>query len=516
MITAAKPARTLTIIRATNWVAPLLCGVGLLVSVLQTGCTVGPNFLKPAVPGLNAEYISSEDDITYDEEQLTTWWTHFEDPVLDALIREACQQNLDLQEAYTRIVEARAQIGVSRSSLFPQIANDGSYSYRRTSPNASQFVSVDSLSEGFDFYSGGFDTTWEIDLFGKIRRSIEASIADYKAEWNEVCIVKITLLADIATNYTNLRVIDERLRIAHQNLQSQQQTLAIVMDRLQSGLVSELDKARAESNVFFTSATIPTLHQERQVALNRISVLLGNTPSLELSGLLGHAPIPKTPPTLAVGVPVDLVWRRPDVRQAECEVAAASARIGVAMADRYPQFTIRGDFAVDTRDLANWFTSQSIMHSVGPSFRWNILNFGRVLNNIEISNARYQGAVLRFRNTVLQAVEEVENGLRGFHTEVERSAELRKAVDATTTAARLSRTQYQSGLVDFQTVLDADRQRLTAQEQFVVSRGAAVLNVIKTYKALGGGWDADCCAELFTDTIDENDATLAQRTRHQR
>jgi NodT family efflux transporter outer membrane factor (OMF) lipoprotein len=254
--------------------------------------------------------------------------------------------------------------------------------------------------------------------------------------------------------------------------------------------VGELDVAQAASNVYSTESRIPMLEEELQVALNRLCILLGESPNMELANWIGESVLPVEPGLLAPGVPADLIRRRPDVRRAEREVAAASARIGVAVADLYPQFTIKGTISVDSRDISSLFEMPSLVHNVGPSFRWDILNFGRVRNRISGQRARHNEAIINYQNTLLLAVEEVENAVVAYHRSRQRVASLSRAAEAAGVAARLSGRQYERGLITFQTLLDSERERLSNEEQLAISRGTVLLSLVRTFKAVGGGWQS--------------------------
>ncbi len=462
--------------------------------LLTTGCMVGPDFWRPSSPRLQDAYVASTEEQTLQTDDLSYWWTQFEDDTLNALITRACRQNLDLWEAYYRVVEARAQIGVVSSRLYPQVEGDGSYSFRQTSRNASEFVPLS--TQGFDLFGLGFDSTWEIDLFGKLRRAVEASYADLRAENFALRDIKVILLADIATSYTQIRILQKRIAIAEKNLAIQKATRDTVQERLDAGLARPLDLAQATSNVHITAASIPPLREALQVSFNQLSVLVGGVPSREFIEEIGVGPIPIYRGILGVGLPGELLRRRPDIRQAEQEVAAASARIGVATADLYPRFTITGDVSVDSRKLSSLFTSESLAYNVGPSFRWNILTFGRVRSNIDVQQARHRQTIVAYRQRILLAVQEVENGLVGFRQERERFREVDRAFHAIEETVRLSRSEWASGLTSFLSVFDAERNLLVSEEQLALSEGTVILNVIRTYKALGGGWDANCCLEI--------------------
>ena len=425
-----------------------LRAMALFLLLFLPGCIVGPDFRRPKVVEFQPHFLESHPDESIEDIALATWWTNFGDPILDELICQACVQNPSLREAYYRIVEARAQVGVARSGFLPKLDGNASHSFQQASVNASQFGG--GLTNRSDIYTTGFDSTWEIDLFGKIRRSLESSCAQMRALDQAYRYVKITLLADIATSYVDYRVIQQRIEIAERNLSAQRQTLDTVERRHQSGLVGPLDVAQAESNVHTTAASIPPLREELRITRNRISTLIGCTPYDGLSGFLDIGPIPMPAGGMAVGMPCQLLTRRPDIRQAEFEVATASAEIGVAMADLYPQLTILGDIGVSSRPFSELFSENSMSFSIGPSLRWKILHFGRIMQNVDAKRAALSGRIAAYQQSVLHAVEEVENGLVSYHEQANREVALRKAVEATARSVEFSRARYDSGLISFQ------------------------------------------------------------------
>lgn len=485
--------------RGTGWhggrlQVALWASLGALFTL--AGCKVGPNFVRPAAPWLEHVYHDAAPAEPAVEPELTFWWTQFNDPTLNGLVDQAACQNLTLREAYFRVVESRALLTVARGDLFPEVFGTAGYSRRQTSLNANQFIIPPTLRNSFDLFSAGFDSGWEIDLWGKLRRTVEGAENDLAASEAARRDVLVTLLGDVGTTYIEFRVVQQRLNIAHANLARQSRTADFVRDRFQAGLVSELDVAQAEENLHSTAASIPPLNQQLHLAAHRLSVLLGETPSMDLIARLGVAPVPASPAAVAVGVPADLLRRRPDVRQAEFQVAAQNARIGVATAELYPQLSLRGTITADSRNINTWFSPDSLAYNLGPQFRWDILNFGRLRGGIRVQEARYQQVVARYRQTVLLAVEEVENALISHRTSDERRAELNLATRAAATATELSESQYQQGLVIFQVVLDSQRRVLELQEQIVISEGEMSINAVRAFKAAGGGWDAQfsCCA----------------------
>lgn len=474
----------------------LAWSIACLGFVLLTGCKVGPNFSRPKPPLISPEYAEATVPETATYEDLTYWWAALNDPTLDSLIAEACRQNLDLREAYYRVVVSRARLGVVRADRLPHVHATGEYAYRDFAENASQFISSSAGNRGFNFNSMGFDSRWEIDLFGKIARAIESAAAELDAEFENYRDVKVILLAEVASTYTQLRLAQERIEIAQRNLAAQQATLRVVRERHESGLVSPLDVAQAESNVYITAATIPALQQLETVASNQIAFLLGRTPDARFRERLAFGRIPSPPSSLGVGLPADLLARRPDIRRAELEVASASALIGVAVAEKYPQISILGTISVDAKDVGMWFDPGSLAHSIGPSFRWNIINFNQLNNAIEGRSAEFQIAIVNYQRTVLAAVQEVEDGLVTFHRQGQRAVELQRAIGATQRAVSSGQVRYESGLIGFQPLLDSQREQLFAEDTYANSRAETLLGIIRVYKALGGGWNSRCCVEI--------------------
>ncbi len=473
--------------------AALAACLGAVVGL--SGCKVGPDFVRPALPWLEPVYHDAQPAQPPVEPELTYWWTEFNDPTLNGLIDQAACQNLTLREAYFRVVESRALVTVARGEMFPEVFGTSGYSNRRTSLNANQFIIPPTLRRSYDLFTAGFDAGWEIDLWGKLRRTIEAAENDLAASEAARRDVLVTLLGDVGTSYINFRVVQQRLNIARANLVRQQTTAEFVRERFRAGLISELDVAQAEENLHSTAAVIPPLEQQLHLAMHRLSVLLGESPSLQMLTRLGNGPIPAAPGILTVGVPADLLRRRPDIREAEFQVAAQNERIGVAIADLYPQLTLRGTITADSRRVDTWFMTDSLAYSFGPQFRWDILNFGRLRGGIRVQRARYEQTVARYRQSVLLAVEEVENALISHRTAGDRRRELYMAAQSAGLSASLSESQYQQGLVIFQVVLDSQRRVLELQEQIALSEGDMSISTVQAFKAAGGGWDArfSCC-----------------------
>lgn len=474
---------------------------GLIVTavIVGGGCRVGPAFRTPPAPPLGDEFTRDETSAPADDPTLAYWWTNFNDPLLNDLIAEACRENLDLKEAFWRVQEARGKLGVVRGDWFPQLDSTSGYGYRRNSLNAGEFVPA-GAGGSYDLYSMGFDSRWEIDLFGKIASNVEAATADWEASIDDASAVRVTVLADVAGAYVRRRVLQAQLRVARGNLESQRQTLELVRVRRASGLAGPLDEAQAESNVHLTAAAIPAIEEQLAIESHRLDVLRGDAPSKATPWRLGEAAIPQPAVGLAAGAPAELLRRRPDVRAAERRVAAANARIGAAVAERYPELSIKGVISVDSRDVTTWFSVNSLAHNVGPAVRWNLLSFGAVQSAIQTRRTQLELAVVDYQKTVLAAVEEVENGLVAYHREQERAVRLSRAAAATRRAVEASRQRYEKGLLAFQSVLDSERQLLLVEAQAAESQGAVVLHLIRVYKALGGGWEAIGCATAAAET----------------
>lgn len=463
----------------------------LIVShVVLAGCRVGPDHGPPSAPLLPTWKTTPGENTLGDVPSAPTmpWWHEFQDPNLDRLITLAIAENPGLHESGQRVLEARAHRGMVSSQRFPELATTGSYAYKKTSDNSSPFAVT--TRNSFDLFAAGFDAAWELDLWGKYRRSLVAADAEIGVAQSDCEFMLLTLLGDVAATYVDLCTFARRIEVARQNIQVQEHTLQLATERQRAGLTKPLDVAQAESNLRATEATIPELEIGFHQAENRLCVLLGQAPR-DLRTLIGEQrPIPVTAGEVSGGVPADLLRNRPDIRGAELQVVAQSERIGVAVAELYPQLSITGTISVDSTEIVNLFTSESIAHNVGPSLRWNILNFGRLCQRVKAQEARFEQTVWNYQTVVLAAVEEVENALVADSRERIRAESLEQAVEAAREAVRLGELYYSQGLANFQSVLDSQRSLLTLQDQLVVSQATVALNRIALHKSLGGGWDA--------------------------
>ncbi|MFN0057619.1 MAG: efflux transporter outer membrane subunit [Planctomycetota bacterium] len=450
------------------------------------GCqAVGPDYEPPEakLPTEWRENVSPE-QLPPREAELAAWWRVFADPILSDLVERASEQSLDLREALARVQESRALRGVARGDRYPTINGDASYRRRDDSDNSPLgFVS------DVDLYTAGLDASWEVDLWGRVRRSVEAADADLDVSIENARDVLVTVAAETAMSYIELRAFQRRIEIARTNVMLQEQTSALVRSRLESGLVGERDAAQAITNVETTRARVPTLEIGLRAAENRLAVLLGLAPGALAADVAAPLPIPVPPVEAAVGLPADLLRRRADVRGAERELAAATARVGVAQGDLYPRLSLFGNLGVEADSFPDLFERASATYGFGPSIRWNLFDGGKLRRRVEAQGARVEQALVRWERAVLMACEETENAMTSFVREQERRRSLVEAANQSRRAAELARTQYREGLSDFQIVLDSERARAVIEDELAQSDAAIAMNLVVLYKALGGGWE---------------------------
>ena len=473
-----------------RFLAPLTLAA---VAPLLGGCMVGPDYRPPQVSVPPAYSQSVTAPTNQPSETLAEWWRLFHDPQLDALIQEAAVANLDVRLAQARVREARAQSGVARSVLFPTVNANGQYARARLSQNTPDGFLARAAGQPLeqDVFNSGFDMNWELDVFGGNRRALEAARADLSATEESSRGTRITVLADVGLNYLDLRGLQKQLAVARDNLRLQEQTLSLTRDQFRAGLASELDTARAEAQAAETRSQIPLLEQDIQRSIHRLSILIGKDPAELESQLAVAAPIPPSAPGIPVGLPSDLLRRRPDVRQAEREVAAATARVGVATADLFPRFFLTGAAGLQSLSASDFFDASSRFWSIGPSVQWPIFTAGRIRQNIQVQNARQEQALVRYEQTVLTSLEEVENALVACGKEQEHYQSLVQSEAANRRAVELADERYRSGLVDFLNVLETQRTLLVVQDSLARSELTMGQNIVRLYKALGGGWEAE-------------------------
>ncbi|HKA53677.1 MAG TPA: efflux transporter outer membrane subunit, partial [Candidatus Binatia bacterium] len=467
----------------------------LPVAVLVTaplwlsGCMmVGPDYVRPPAPTAETWLDPGVPAIRREPADLSAWWTVFNDPVLGALVETAYRQNPSLRAAGVRVLEAQARRGIAIGLLFPQQQETfGSATSNQLSKNRAnrQFLPTDE----YDDWQVGFDASWELDLWGRFRRGIEAADAELLASVASYDDVLVTLISEVARNYTLLRTLEERLVVARANVEIQQRSFEIADAKFKGGTVTELDSAQAAALLHDTEAQVPLLESDIQQTQNTLCILLGLPPQ-DLQLLLGGLQvIPTVPPEVAVGIPADLLRRRPDIRRSERQLAAQSAQIGIAKADLFPRFALLGTISVAARDFNDLFKSGSLENFGGPSFRWAIFNYGRIQNNIRVQDASYQALVGDYENTVLQAQGEVENAIAAYLGAQRQVQYLTGSVAAANRAVELAEYQYREGTTDYTRVLNTQQSLVVEQDRLVATRGEVVLNLVAVYKALGGGWE---------------------------
>jgi NodT family efflux transporter outer membrane factor (OMF) lipoprotein len=467
---------------------------------------VGPNYSTPKAdvapsylpsPGVEEAPLNAAD---------AYWWKIFQDPVLDRLVEAAYRNNLTLQIAGARVLQARAQLNQSIGNLFPQQQGaSGAIAYDRTGTPITVNRWDDNLL---------FSATWEIDVWGKIRRGIEADRAAYLSSVATYDDALVTVIADVASSYVNVRTAEERLRVAARNVETQKESFRIASVQFKYGETSELDVRQAATLLGQTSAQIPNLENIERQAKNALAVLLGITPYAVDAVLGGDGAIPSAPGDVAVGIPKDLLRRRPDVRAAGLTAASQSELIGVAVAQMYPSFSLAGAFGVSSTtlgasSLADMFTWQRRVAQAGASFFFPIFNYGRLVNQVRVQDAVFEQAVLNYQNTVLTAQQEVEDGLSAFGTSRAALAELQTAAEAAARSTKLSILQYKAGEVDYTTVVTSEQSQLSIEDSVASTRGNVALGLIAIYRALGGGWEIREGGDVISDEVK---AEMARRT----
>lgn len=531
---------------ASSVVAVLLNSGCNLQQWVHNGFKVGPNYTRPPAP-IASEWIDYRDPrVKSEEKDLSEWWRVFDDSALDALMETAYQQNISLRVAGARILEARAQRGIAVGNLFPQVQQAFGEYTRNKVPST---VATPFTEQWFSNWDGGFTASWELDFWGRFRRAIEAADAELDASIENYDDVLVILLADVASSYTELRTFQERLRYAWRNVVGQYDAFHLTADKYLLGAATERDVQQAKQVLEQTRALIPQFEIGIRQANNQLCILLGippreltelevgtfecellplkkvtgeriakiekilkefartkEKPGEDLPGLLEgdkgsmvagllrplepRQRIPVAPVEVVVGIPADLLRRRPDIRRAERQVAAQSARIGIAASDFYPRFSLNGTIGLAAEQFGDLFqTPDSMFGRVGPSFRWDILNYGRILNNVRVQDARFQELAFTYQNSVLQAGREVENSIVGFLRTQEQRDRLAASADAAARTLEITYDQYRLGAVDFTPVVLFESTLAGQQDALVVSRGSIVLNLIATYRALGGGWE---------------------------
>jgi NodT family efflux transporter outer membrane factor (OMF) lipoprotein len=459
------------------------CGCTSLRQWWRNGAKVGPNYARPPAPVAPSWVDSADPRVISEPAADCSWWTVFNDATLNGMIEQARAQNLDLRAAGTRILEARAQRGIAVGNLFPQKQTAiGTYVHGQITDNLGI-----PLPTSVSLWATGFNASWELDFWGRYRRAIEGSTAEVDAAIEGYGESLVMLLGQVSSSYVQLRTFEQRLDFARRNVEIQRGSTQLAEQRFKNGAATELDVRQARTNLAQTEALIPPLVAGRRQAANQLCVLLG-MPVTDLASSLEPAPIPRAPAEVAIGIPADLLRRRPDVRRAEREVAAQSAQIGIAEADLYPRLAVNGFIGYVSNDFRTLFRTDSFTSFVMPSLQWNILNYGRIANNIIAQDVRLQREALEYQQAVLNAGREVEDSLIAFLQSQQQAEALRQSVFEAGRAVDLVLLQYEGGVTDFNRVFNAQSTLVTLQDQLAQTQGDIALRLIDVYRSLGGGW----------------------------
>ena len=472
--------------------------IAIMLILFFTSCaSLGPDFETPTAD-MSDEWIDADEPVLKsDPNNFENWWKVFDDPILDSLIASAYKQNLSLQVAGLRVLEARAQLGIAVGNLYPQKQQvRGGATYNTLSENAANTFQGD-----LDYwdYDSGFDIAWELDFWGRFKRGIESADARLLASMADYDDFLVSLLAEVANAYVVIRTFEKRIYLAEENVELQKHSLRITEVRFQNGATTELDVQQAKTLLRNTQASIPQLNAGNRQARHALSTLLGKPPS-ELNSILdGEIEIPAAPIEVATGIPAELLRRRPDIRRAEFEAAAQSALIGVAKAELYPSFSLVGSLGLKSSGKTNTtrsgddgadelFDGDSVEFFGGPSFTWNIFNYGRIKNEVRVQDARFEQLLVNYQDTVLRAAREVEDAMVGFLQARQAEEYLSESVDAASRSVELALIQYRDGVENYQRVIDTQTSLVSQQDLWTQTRGSIATNLIEMYRALGGGW----------------------------
>jgi NodT family efflux transporter outer membrane factor (OMF) lipoprotein len=478
----------MTVVKQWHSVAILI--VAGLAAVIIGGCMVGPKYHPPqptvgpsAWAGVSTIPTDQPSVATAQPADLTKWWKQFNDPILNELVEEAIRTNFDLQIAVLRLRQARALRGITIGGLWPSVAASGNYQRFHTSGTV-----PDNLQQ--NLYEAGLDAVWELDLFGGIRRNVESAEANIQAAIENIRDVQVSLIAEVALNYVQLRGYQQEIVIAQNNLKSQRHTAEITHKLLDVGFASALDTANADSDVAMTESQIPVFETAAQQSIYALSVLLAQPPATLLEKLSPAGSLPSVPAKIPVGLPSELLRRRPDIRASEAQLHAATAQIGVAVAQFFPSFSLTGTVDWHSNLLHTWWTDAGRSFSIGPSVNWSLLQGGAVISNVRLQEAMRDQAFITYQKTVLAAFQDVENALISFKNEQEHRKSLNDAVIANRKAVDLSLQLYSEGQIDFLNVLNAQRSLYASEDALVQSERNVTVDLITLYKALGGGWES--------------------------
>ena len=467
--------------------------ISLFLLAVCAGCYVGPDY-KPVEMSVPSEWPSvegREDSIepAAEADALAQWWTTLDDPVLSDLIKRTITNNKDLKIALTRIRQARAALGVADKQRHPSVT--GSALYRRSQSGTPTADDPDPapFSIESDYFDAGFDASWEIDLFGKQHRGVEAAAAELEASEEGYRNVLVSMVAETANSYVTLRTLQKQLEIVARNLEMQEKALSLLEDKAAAGLIGSLQVQQSRYNVESTRARIPGYRVSIEESMNTLAILLGEMPGNLHEELSLPAPIPVPGADVVIGIPADILRRRPDIRNAERALAAQTARVGVATADLYPSFSLSGFLGLTAYSRDVFFSDESAVLSMTPFISVPLFNRGKIRDQIEVQNAVQERTLIEYETTVLDAIKEVRDAIMAYGEEQKRYRMLEKGAAEARSALQIADERFRSGLADFLDVLDAQRALLSFEETQISSRGTVTMDLIRLYKALGGGWD---------------------------
>ncbi len=482
------------------------------VAFVLTSCApVGPDFVRPSSPvvqqwiEVNNPSANQVSGLTSRSAPVVKWWETFNDPTLNRLVAEAYAQNLTLQVAGSRVLQARAQLGIAFGELYPQSqVAAGSIQRRRISENLGPIADINRiipLDTEFATSQVGFDAQWELDVWGAQRRGVQAAKSNLALQVANYDDALVTLTGDVAALYINIRALQESLVVALENIALQQESADLAELRFNNGVTTELDVQESKALLNNTQALVPALESDLLQAKNALAVLLGTTPSRMNSLMRGSGRIPSSRSNVAVGVPAELLRRRPDVRAAELAAARQSAEVGIAMVDLYPQFVLSGTIGLQASSGRELFSSDSGTGLASAGVVWNVLNYGRVKNNVRAQDAAYQGLIANYQNTVLTAYSEVESAMGAYAQARKQVAFYQQSVDASRKAADIAVSQYTDGIADYSRVLNTQTALLRSQANLIEARQQVSSNLVAVYKGLGGGWQIRQNQEFLPETV---------------
>jgi multidrug efflux system outer membrane protein len=459
--------------------------IAITVAATLSACAVGPDYHEPKMTTPDSFVYGPGQQFSANDVELD-FWKSFNDAKLNELIDEALASNHDIRIAVAHLREARALRGEAQLDFAPTVTASGGHTEARSSVR--QVAPIPTVRRDQDYYDAGFDAFWELDFFGRVRRGVEASTAEVQSAEASVYSTQVSITAEVARNYFELRGAQERLEVAHRNADNQRETLRITTARLEAGRGTQLDTSRAQAQLSSTLATIPDLENDVTRSILRLGVLVGRQPDALMSDLSHSQQLPALPVTQSIGTPELLLRRRPDIRVAERDLAAATARIGVAVGDLFPRISFVGRWGFDAVNSGDLGNASSETFSFGPSIQWAAFDLGRVRERINQREAAADGALARYEKTVLQALEETDASLTAYVKAVAKQEHLQSSATASLEAATLARARYENGVADFLAVLDAERSALAAEDQLAQSETQTANALLATYKALGGGF----------------------------